>query len=200
MRLIIVGAGGHGKVIADNALKNGYTDICFVDDRTTGTCMGFPIVGTTADIPDLDDGETGFIIGVGSNEVRRRIAEEYDVNWVPLIHPSAQVGENVSIGNGTVVMVGAIINPCTRIGAHCIINSRAIVEHDNRIGDYAHISPGAALAGNVRIGEETHIGIGVSVINNVEICSQCIIGAGGVVIENIHDRGTYAGVPVRKIR
>lgn len=200
MRLIIVGAGGHGKVIADNALKNGYTDICFVDDRATGTCMEFPIVGTTADIPDLDDGKTGFIIGVGNNGIRRRIAEQYAVNWVSLIHPSAQIGENVSIGNGTVVMAGAIINPCTRIGVHCIINSGAIVEHDNRIGDYVHISPGAALAGNVHIGEETHIGIGASVINNMEICDRCIIGAGGVIIKNIHDRGTYAGVPVRKIR
>ena len=197
MRLIIVGAGGHGKVIADNALKNGYTDICFVDDRATGTCMGFPIVGTTADIPDLDDGNTDFIIGVGNNGIRRRIAERYAVNWISLIHPSAQIGANVSIGNGTVVMVGAIINPCTRIGAHCIINSGAIVEHDNRLEDYVHVSPGAVLAGNVQIGEETHIGIGASVINNVAVCADCIIGAGAVVVRSIETTGTYIGVPAK---
>lgn len=200
MRLIIVGAGGHGKVIADNAQKNGYKDISFIDDRATGSCMDFPIIGTTADIPRLDDGNTVFIIGVGNNELRKRIAERYDVNWGTLIHPSALIAVNVSIGKGTVVMAGAVINACTTVGRHCIINTGAIVEHDNMIEDYVHISPGAALAGSVRVGERTHLGIGSSVINNVEICEGCIIGAGTVVVRNINNEGTYTGVPARKIK
>ena len=200
MRLIIIGAGGHGKVIADNAMKNGYTDICFADDNAAGVCMGFPIIGTTADIPKFDDGETEFVIGVGSNETRKKIAERYDVNWGTLIHPSAQIAFDVSIGKGSVVMAGAVINVSTTVGRHCIINTGAIVEHDNRIEDFAHISPGAALAGSVRIGEGTHIGIGSSVINNVEICGQCIVGAGAVVVKDIKNRGTYAGVPARKLK
>lgn len=200
MRLIIIGAGGHGKVIADNALKNGYTDICFVDDHAVDDCMGFPVVGKTAIVPELDDGNTDFIIGIGNNETRKRIAEQYDVNWTALIHPSAQIGTDVSIGKGTVVMARAIINAGARIGSHCIINTGAIVEHDNRIADFVHISPGAALAGSVCIGEGTHIGIGSAVSNNVEICDQCIIGAGAVVVKDIGSRGTYAGVPVRKIK
>ena len=97
-KLIIIGAGGHGKVIADNALKNGYTDICFVDDHATGEVMGFPIVGTSADIPRLDDGKTDFIIGIGNNAVRKTIAEKYAVHWVSLIHPSAQIAACVTIG------------------------------------------------------------------------------------------------------
>ena len=196
-RLIIIGAGGHGKVIADNALKNGYKDICFVDDRATGKCMDFTIVGTSADIEKLNDGNTDFIIGIGNNAVRKKIAEQYDVNWVSLIHPSAQIAVNVSIGKGTAVMAGAVINACASVGEHCIINTRAVVEHDNVIEDYVHISPNAALGGTVRVGEQTHIGIGASVRNNIEICEGCIIGAGAVVVKNLTESGTYVGVPAR---
>lgn len=199
-RLIIVGAGGHGKVVADNALKNGYTDICFVDDHATGSCMGFPVIGTSAEMQSLNDSRTDFIIGIGSNAVRKRIAERFAVNWVTIIHPSAQIGMNVSIGKGTVIMAGAAVNPCTRIGSHCIINTRAVVEHDNVIADYAHISPNAALAGNVRVGEGTHIGIGAAVRNNIDICGNCIIGAGGAVVKNITESGTYAGVPAKAMK
>ncbi|MEE1328778.1 MAG: acetyltransferase [Oscillospiraceae bacterium] len=199
-RLIVIGAGGHGKVVADNAIKNGYTDICFVDDHATGTCMGFPIVGTGADVSSLDDGKTDFIIGVGNNEIRKRIAQAHDVNWVTLVHPSAQIGACVSIGKGTVVMAGAIINPCASIGEHCIINTGAIVEHDNVIGDYAHISPNVALGGTVRVGDLTHVGIGAVVRNNIQICGMSTIGAGAVVVKDIEKRGIYAGVPARVIR
>lgn len=198
-RLIIIGAGGHGKVIADNALKNGYTDIRFLDDHATGACMGFPIIGTAEDIPQFDDGKTDFLIGVGSNAVRKRIAEEYNLNWVTLIHPSAQIGINVSIGKGTVVMAGSIINSCTTIGEHCIINTGTIVEHDNVIGDYVHLSPGAALGGTVRVETQTHVGIGAVVRNNIEICEMCTIGAGAVVVKNIDHGGTYVGVPAKEM-
>lgn len=198
-RLIIIGAGGHGKVIADNAIKNGYTDICFVDDHATGTCMGFPIAGTGADVSSLDDGKTDFIIGVGNNEIRKRIAEAHDVNWVTLVHPSAQIGACVSIGKGTVVMAGAIINPCASIGEHCIINTGAIVEHDNVIGDYAHISPNVALGGTVRVGDLTHVGIGAVVRNNIQICGMSTIGAGAVVVKDIDHCGTYIGVPIKEM-
>lgn len=197
-RLVIVGAGGHGKVAADNALKNGYTRICFVDDQTEGECMGFPIVGRCGDLPGLDDGSTDFLIGVGSNEVRKRIAETYNVNWVTLIHPSAQIAACVSVGAGTVVMAGAVINACAKIGRHCIINSGAVVEHDNVLEDYVHISPNAALGGTVHVGTMTHVGIGAAVRNNTHITSDCVIGAGAVVIGDIRQSGTYVGVPVRK--
>lgn len=198
-RLIIIGAGGHGKVIADNAIKNGYTDICFVDDHATGICMGFPVVGTGADVSSLDDGKTDFVIAVGNNGIRKQIAEAHDVNWVTLVHPSAQIGAYVSIGKGTVVMAGAVINASATVGEHCIINTGAIVEHDNAIGDYVHISPRAALGGTVRVGDLTHIGIGAVVKNNIAVCDHCVIGAGAVVVKEIKDSGTYVGVPSREI-
>lgn len=198
-RLIIIGAGGHGKVIADNALKNGYKDIYFLDDHATDTCMGFPVLGTIAEIEKFNDGATDFVIGIGSNEARKRIAESYDVNWVTLIHPSAQIGIHVSIGKGTVVMAGAIVNVCATIGEHCIINTGAIVEHDNVIGDYVHISPNAALGGTVRVGDLTHVGIGAVVKNNIQICGSSAIGAGAVVVKNINRAGTYIGVPTKEM-
>ena len=199
-RLIIIGAGGHGKVIADNALKNGYTNICFVDDSASGNCMDFPIIGKCEDIPSLNDGNTDFIIGIGNNFIRKKIAREYDVNWVTLIHPTAQIAVNVSIAPGTVVMAGAVINVCATIGKHCIINTCAVVEHDNVIENYAHISPNVSLGGTVFVGKSTHIGIGASVCNNVNICKDCIIGAGGVVVKDITEKGIYVGVPVRKTK
>lgn len=198
-RLIIIGAGGHGKVVADNALKNGYTDICFVDDVMTGECMGFSIVGICSDLDNLNDGNTDFIIGIGNNKIRKIIAEKYNLNWVTLIHPTAQIGCNVEIGLGSVINAYAVVNPCSRIGEHCIVNTAAIVEHDNIIDNYVHISPNAALGGTVHVGEETHIGIGSTVKNNTDICSDCTIGAGAVVVKNIKEPGTYIGVPIRKM-
>lgn len=197
-RVVIIGAGGHGKVIADNAVKNGYSDICFVDDYATGYCMDFPIIGMISDIPTLDDGKTDFIIGIGNSAARKCIAERYPVNWVVLIHPSAHIGLNVSIGKGSVVMAGAVINTSATIGDHCIINTGAIVEHDNQLGDYVHISPGVALGGTVQVGTLTHVGIGAMVRNNIQICESSTIGAGAVVVKNIGHPGVYVGVPAKE--
>lgn len=197
-RIIIIGCGGHGKVIADIAVKNGYKDISFIDDNTKGECIGFPVIGTTNDIESFCDGRTDFIIGIGNNYTRKFIAEKYDINWTTLIHPSAQIAINVSIGNGTVVMAGAVINTCASIGKHCIINTGSIVEHDNKLGDYVHISPNGALGGTVKVGESTHIGIGAVVKNNIDICSNCVVGAGAVVVKNIENSGIYIGVPAKK--
>lgn len=193
-RLVIIGAGGHGKVIADNALKNGYTDICFADDRAAGTCMGLPIIGTSAELEALDDGRTEFLIGIGSNQVRKRIAERAALPWATLIHPSAQIAADVTLGPGTVVMAGAVINASAKVGAHCIINTGAIVEHDNVLGDYVHLSPRTTLSGTVAVGECAWLGTGTSVINNVEICSNATVGAGSIVIRSIRKEGTYYGI------
>lgn len=198
-RLIIIGAGGHGKVIADNALKNGYKDICFIDDHAKGEVIGFPVIGTSKDIESFNDDNTDFIIGVGSNDVRKKIAETYHVNWVSIVHPSAQLAFNAEIGKGTVVMANAVINACAKVGEHCIINTAAIIEHDDVIEDYVHISPNAVLGGTVRVGANSHIGIGATVRNNIDICPDCTVGAGGVVVKNIRDRGVYVGIPTRKI-
>jgi sugar O-acyltransferase (sialic acid O-acetyltransferase NeuD family) len=199
-RLVIVGAGGHGGVVADNALKNGYTDICFVDDGNAAECLGFPVIGKVADLPLLNDGKTDFVLAIGNNGVRKNLAEQYDVNWVSLIHPSAIIGERSVIGKGTVVMARAVVNPNASVGDHSIINTGAVVEHDNRIGNFVHLSPNIALGGTVQVGDLTHVGIGVVVKNNITICENCIIGAGAVVVKNIEKSGTYIGVPAKEMK
>lgn len=199
-KLIIIGAGGHGKVIADIAVKNGYENIGFLDDCATDNCIGFPVVGTVADAEKFNDGQTDFIIGIGDNAARKRIAEKFEVNWTSLVHPSAEIAFNVTLGTGTAVMAKAVVNSSAVIGNHCIINSASVVEHDNIIDNYVHISPGSVLGGNVHIGEESHIGIGAAVKNNVNICKKSLVGAGGVVVRDIEESGTYIGVPVKKLR
>ncbi len=197
-RLIILGAGGHSKVVADIALKNGYTDILFADDGKVGSCLGFPVLGNGYWMAEMNDGHTDFIIAVGDHRIRQRLVAQYDLPWVTLVHPSAKVGVYTSIGAGTVVMANAVINPGATIGNHCIINSGAVVEHDNTIGNFVHISPLAALGGTVSIGDGTHVGIGAAVSNNVSICEECIIGTGAAVVKDITQRGVYVGVPAKK--
>lgn len=198
-KLIIVGASGHGKVVADIAAFCGWPEIVFLDDdETIEDCSGYPIVGTTKDI---DNQEGCFVVAIGNVKTRQLIQqriEESGKQVATLVHPNAVIGSNVTIDAGTVVMAGAVINPDTSIGKGCIVNTCSSVDHDCVVGDYVHVSVGSHLAGTVHVGDRTWIGIGVVVSNNLEICSDCMIGAGAVVVNNIEEAGTYVGVPARK--
>lgn len=192
--VIILGAGGHAKVIADIILTRGEKLIGFLDDNASNDILGYPVLGRICDINKYADNHT-FVIGIGNNHVRKSISEKYSVNWYTAIHPDAIVARNVEICDGSVVMARTVINPSTRIGRHCIINTAVVVEHDNIIDDYVHISPNATLCGTVHIGELTHIGAGATVKNNVSICGNCIIGAGAVAVKDILEKGVYVGMP-----
>lgn len=196
-QLVIIGASGHGKVVADIAMASGYHVRGFLDDyKASGSNYGIPILGGIDIVPQFCDCEV--IIAIGNNAIRKKIVEQYpDLNYVRLIHPTAVVSPSAQIGKGTVVMPMAVINADAQIGNHCIINSSVVVEHDNRLGDYVHISPRAALCGTVEVGESSWICSGATVINNVSICQNCTIGAGAVVLKNINDEGYYVGVPAR---
>lgn len=193
-RLVIIGASGHGKVVADIARLNGYEDIAFLDDdENVKECAGYPVVGKSADAPA---GEV--FVAVGNAEARKRLTELYKDREQPvLIHPSAVVAGDVKIGKGTVIMAGAVINPDARIGKGCIVNTSSSVDHDCVVEDYVHIAVGAHLSGTVAVGEKTWIGTGATVSNNVSICGGCMIGAGAVVIKDIDKPGTYVGVPAK---
>ncbi len=194
-KLIIIGAGGHGKVVADIALLNGYTDIVFFDDDDTKKeCAGFPVVGRISDCEDMD---TDTIVAIGNAALREKI-QKITKNPVTLIHPAATVSNSAKLGRGTVIMAGAIINPYAVIGDGCIINTASTIDHDSVIGDYCHISVGAHLAGNVKVLRGTWIGIGAVISNNITVCADSIIGAGAVVIRDITEPGTYVGVPAKK--
>ncbi len=205
-RLLIIGASGHGKVIADMAYRLGYRHIGFLDDRycPSGespytTCLGFPVIGNTQDLSRLDDGHTGFVIAIGNNAIRKRIDMASPLPWVTLIHPSASIGLGVTLGEGTVVMAGAVINPAATVGRHGIVNTCAVVEHDNVLGNYVHISPNAALGGTVTVGDCTHIGIGASVRQGIHIGSSCTVGAGAVVVKDLPSDGVYVGIPAKPL-
>ena len=194
-RLIIIGASGHGKVVADIAALNGYEDIVFLDDvESLKECAGFPVIGKSTEAPD---GEV--FVAVGNPQTRERLMALYKDRTQPvLIHPNAVVAGDVEIGSGTVVMAGAVINPGARIGRGVIVNTSSSIDHDCSVGDYSHVSVGAHLCGTVRVEDSVWIGAGVTVINNVNICGGCTIGAGAVVIKDINELGTYVGVPARK--
>lgn len=202
-KLLIIGASGHGKVVADIALKmNKWSSISFLDDdEAIKSVLGLEVVGKIDDsityIKDCD-----FIVGIGNISTRRKVQERLEAEGasIPiLVHPSAIIGEQVHITSGTVVMASVVINCCTIIGKGCIINTGATVDHDNLIGNYVHVSPGSHLAGTVTVGQESWLGIGSIVSNSVSIVSGCIIGAGAVVIRDIVEVGTYFGVPARRL-
>lgn len=198
--VIIIGASGHGKVVADIVQKSGDRVAGFLDDNPniTDTFIGFPVLDS---VDDYKNYKAEFVIAIGNAAVRERIAKKLsDATWYTAIHPSAVISDiDVEIGAGTVVMANAVINSGATIGKHCIINSSAVVEHDNWISDFVHVAVGAKLAGTVRIGKSTWVGIGASVSNNVNICGNCMIGAGAVVIKDIEEAGTYVGLPAERI-
>ena len=202
-KLIIIGASGHGKVIADIAFKIGkWNTVEFVDDNESiNICMGLEVIGKISDIfKNFYDAD--FFVAIGNNMIRKKIQEKLEskkFSVVTLIHPNAVIGTDVEIGNGTAIMAGVVINSSSKIGKGCIINTSSSIDHDNVIEDYVHISPGSKLAGNVRVGRESWIGIGSVISNNVSICSDCKVGAGAVVVKDIIEIGTYVGVPARKI-
>lgn len=195
--VIIIGAGGHGKVIADIIEKNGDKVCGFLDDGAKSKeIFGYQVLGKTEDINKFSDKE--FIIAIGNNAVRKKIAtENTGLKFYTAIHPSAVISRGVEIGIGTCVMAGSVINADTRIGKHAIINSGSVVEHDNILEDFVHLSPGAILCGTVRVGECTHVGGGVTVKNNVSITNNTVIGVGAAVVSDIEVSGTYCGVPAK---
>ena len=197
---IIIGAGGHAAVVADILFSWGFSVKGFLDDNVAvGTeVLDAKVLGgldSHARHPDCL-----FIIGIGDNMARKRIALAYPLDYGIAIHPSAIIGQYVDIGRGTVLMAGSVVNPRSAIGEHCIINTRASVDHDSKVGDFAHISPGAALGGFVTIGSGSHVGIGACVRNTISICDNVVIGAGAAVVKDIATPGVYVGVPARQKR
>jgi len=194
-KVIVIGAGGHGKVVAEIIALSGDEILGFLDDKKVESFDGFPILGTTQDIGKWD---CWYFPAVGNNHLREQLMS-IPVRWYTAIHPSAVVSARSAVKEGTVIAAGAVVNPCSVIGRGVIINTAASIDHDNVICDFAHISPGAHLAGTVEIGKRCWIGLGASIINNVLICDNTVVGAGSVVLHTIEHAGTYVGVPARAV-
>ena len=199
--VVIIGAGGHAKVIADIVECAGDHVLGFLDGYIKeDTFLGKPVLGKDTDYEKYLDAY--FIIGIGDAYARERFVNSMpEAKWYTAIHPKAVISTlDTSIGEGSVVMANAVINPCAHVGNHCIVNTTAVVEHDNQIDDFVHVSVGTKLAGKVTVGKRTWVGVGSAVSNGINICSDCMIGAGAVIVKDITEPGTYVGVPARKIK
>lgn len=202
-KLLILGAGGHGKVILDCAKwTRRYDYIYFLDDNKVGQeVLGHKVIGRLSDYEGLKASYSEAIVAIGNNNYRLKLIEELlAVGYsVPvLIHPSAVVSQYATIREGTVVLSGAILNAGCEIGKGVIINTSVIVEHDCIIGDGVHLSPAAKMGGNVRIGEKSWICIGATIINQIQIGKNCIIAAGAVVVKDVVEHTLMVGVPARE--
>ena len=195
-RLIIIGASGHGKVVADLAKRCGYQEIFFLDrNPEVKSCAGYPVLGSDMMAPEIPG---DVFVAIGNNAIRKAIMDSLKEREFPvLVHPSAVVAEDVEIGPGSCVMANSVLNPGAAVGKGCIVNTASSVDHDCVLSDYVHVSVGAHLCGTVCVGESTWIGAGAVVSNNVSVCGNCVIGAGAVVVKDIENAGTYVGVPAR---
>lgn len=199
-KLLILGAGGHGKVIAETALATGqWEQIAFLDDRKElEEVAGIPIVGKLNSYTSFREEFQHIFVAIGNNKLRLEWIERLSKAGfiIPvIIHPFSFVSKTSNIDEGTVVMAGAVINANTNIGRGCIINTSASIDHDCTLEDGVHISPGVHIGGTVNIGKCTWVCIGSSVANNTTIGKNVIIAAGAAVTKNIPDNVMFAGVP-----
>lgn len=201
--LLVVGASGHGKVVAEAALDSGRWDTAaFADDRwgQLPTWHGMPVVSSCTPDPALISQFPQVVIAIGVAKTRLRLLREFEsagYEAVTVIHPTATVSSSAEIGKGSVLLAGAIVNASASIGMGCIVNTGGSVDHDCQLGDGVHVCPGAAIAGDVAIGDGSWIGIGSCIIQGIKIGSDVTIGAGATVINDIADGVTAVGVPAR---
>jgi UDP-perosamine 4-acetyltransferase len=202
-KLIIVGVGGHAKVIGDVA-KWTYEVSAYIGlPDESGDIDGVKIISGEDGLEEIyKSGIVNAIIGIGDNKIRAKLylkLKQIGFHMANVISPNAYISSSVVMGDGNLIVHGVIINPGTVIGNNNIINTNTSIDHDNIIGDNIHIAPGCNLAGKVQVGSGTFIGIGSKVIPELEIGSNVILGAGSVVINNIADNQKVVGVPARKI-
>lgn len=192
---VLVGAGGHGKLISEILELNGITDYLFFDRYLSPDRKN----RITNVIPELFS-DTKVIICLGDNKARKENVSQFPNQFGIVIHPFSSISNSAIIDVGTVVMANSTINSFAIIGQHCIINSNSTVEHDCIIGDFVHISPGATVCGGVDVGNGAHVGAGSVVIPGLNIGKGSIIGAGAVVIEDVPDNVIVVGNPARVIK
>lgn len=197
--IYLFGGGAHAKVLIDCVEQEGLYQVkSILDDQPSVThILKYDVSKRNGDHRYKDQPA---IIAITNCAIRQKITASLTCDFITTIHPTAIVSSHASIGYGTQILAGAIVNAGTSIGNHCIINTGAIVEHDCVISDFVHLAPRAAIGGGAKIGNGTQIGIGACVIQNINIGSNVMIGAGAAVIRDIPDNCTAVGVPAKPIK
>lgn len=201
--LIIIGAGGHGRVIADAAEASGcWHDIAFLDDRYPELMLSgaWPVIGKIKDAQNIQQRFSDACIGIGDNVTRLKLLNslrEIGFNLPVVVHPTATISHHAKIAEGTVIFAQAVVNIGASLGVGCIVNTGAKIDHDCVLGTAVHISPGVSLAGRVAIGDYSWIGAGASVKQLIVIGENVIVGLGSAVVKNLPDGVTAVGVPAR---
>lgn len=196
--MLLYGNGGHAKVVSSvlEALRLPLTGI--FDDRAAGLGVAVSPVVLAYD-PQFEPGQE-VVIAIGNNKVRQQLSARIQHPFRTLVHPQAIVDHTCTIGGGTVVFHGTVVQRNAVLGAHVIVNTRASVDHDCVIGDFVHLAPGTTLCGGVQVGEGTLVGAGATIIPGVKVGKGVVIGAGAVVTKDIPDHCMAAGVPARVIK
>ena len=199
--LLIVGAGGHGRVVADVA-SHSYSRIAFLDDAFEELQhIDWPVLGSPAELTDVAGDFSDIVIGIGNNAKRQSatdVVQQAGHRLAVIVDNSAAVSARAKLGDGTVVMPQAAVNAAAELGHSCIVNTGATVDHDCRLGDCVHVSPGANLAGGVSVGARAWIGIGAAVRDGVTIGADAVIGAGAAVVADVAAGCVVYGVPARR--
>lgn len=201
-RLALLGASGHGKVVGDIAFSIGWNEVLFFDDawpalRSVGH---WPVIGDTREMLASLGHFEGVLVSIGNCRIRwikQQQLAEAGASLVSLIHPRAVLSSFCSVGPGSVVMAGAVVNIDARLGRASIVNTGATVDHDCAIGDAVHIAPGANLSGSVNVGDRTWIGVGAVVRQGLSLGSDVMVGAGAVVVHDQPDGVTVVGNPAK---
>jgi len=205
--VLLIGAGGHAKVVLDAMLATGQFEVLGLLDsdpsRTGSHVLGVPVLGDETLLQQGAYERSALLLCIGDNARRLELAARYKLmgrRFLSVCHPTVSLGRETEIGDGTVILAGAVANPGTSIGAHCIVNTCASIDHDCRLADGVHVSPGARLAGGVCVGKGAHIGIGASVLPGVSIGALAKVGAGAVVLSDVPEGVTVVGVPAKPVQ
>jgi acetyltransferase EpsM len=196
--VLIIGCGGHGRVVADIARAAGEPAAGFLDDAPGAGALGLRVLGPVKPGIEAHLKTHRFVVAIGDGPTRRALAEQIlglAGELVTLVHPRATIAADVEIGVGTVVMAGAIINTGARIGRFAVVNTGAIVDHDNVVEDNVHISPGCSLGGGVICRRDSFIGTGASLIPKIEVGVGAQVAAGATVIRRVAPHTLVAGCP-----
>lgn len=203
MKLVIIGAGGHGQVVADAAIAAGFELLGFLDDDRALLGRQFLGVSVLGPIEAASDMDASCVVAIGDNRCRQQVVDLLGLpvqRYASVIHPRATVSPYAQVLPGAMVLAGAIVGPQAVVGSHSIINHASSIDHHDIVGAFVHVAPGCHAGGNVHIGDGAFLGIGVSVVPGITVGKWATVGAGSAVLRDVPEATVVAGVPARELR